>query len=62
MLYVVAGEGMLAMAGHDQTLTSGWFALVPRGTTFTLTRKGRNPMIVLETAGGQSCSTLNAEK
>jgi mannose-6-phosphate isomerase-like protein (cupin superfamily) len=62
MLYVVAGEGMLTMAGRDQTVTSGWFALVPRGTTFTLTRKGRNPMVVLETAGGLPCSTLSAEK
>jgi mannose-6-phosphate isomerase-like protein (cupin superfamily) len=62
MLYVVAGEGTLTMTGRDQALTSGWFALVPRGTTFTLTRKGRNPMIVLETAGGQPCSTLAAEK
>jgi mannose-6-phosphate isomerase-like protein (cupin superfamily) len=55
MLYVVAGEVMLSLGGRDQTLTSGWFALVPRGTAHTLTRRGRNPAIILSTAGGQPC-------
>lgn len=55
MLYVVAGEATLSLAGHDQTVTSGWFALVPRGMPHTLTRRGRNPVIVLSIVGGQSC-------
>jgi mannose-6-phosphate isomerase-like protein (cupin superfamily) len=62
MLYVVAGEGLLTLAGRDSSFSSGWFALVPRGTTFTLTRKGRNPVILLQTTGGQPCSTLSAQK
>ncbi len=55
MLYVVAGEAMLTLNGHEQVLTSGWFALVPRGTAHTLVRRGRNPVVVLSTAGGQAC-------
>ena len=57
MLYVVAGEATLSMGGRDQTVSSGWFAMVPRGTAHTLTRKGRNPAIVLLTAGGQPCGS-----
>jgi hypothetical protein len=56
MLYVVAGEATLSMAGRDQTIASGWFAIVPRGTSHTLERRGRNPAIVLAIAGGQPCA------
>jgi mannose-6-phosphate isomerase-like protein (cupin superfamily) len=55
MLYVVAGEAALSMGGRDQTITSGWYAMVPRGTALTLTKRGRNPAIVLVTTGGQPC-------
>jgi len=56
MLYVVAGEAMLTMGGRDQTITSGWYAMVPRGTAHVLTKRGRNPVIVLSTVGGQPCA------
>ena len=56
LLYVVAGEAMLTLDGRDQPITSGWFALVPRGMPHTLTRRGRNPAIVLAIAGGQPCA------
>lgn len=55
MLYVVAGEAMLSLGGREQPITSGWFALVPRGTAHTLTRRGRNPAIILSTSGGLEC-------
>jgi mannose-6-phosphate isomerase-like protein (cupin superfamily) len=57
MLYVVAGEVMLSLGGREQPLSSGWFALVPRGMAHALTRRGRNPAIILVTAGGQPCET-----
>jgi mannose-6-phosphate isomerase-like protein (cupin superfamily) len=57
MLYVVAGEAMLSMEGRDQPISSGWYAMVPRGTAHTLTRRGRNPAIVLMTAGGEPCGS-----
>jgi len=55
MLYVVAGEALLTLDGRDQTITSGFYAMVPRGTAHTLTRRGRNPAIILMTVGGQPC-------
>jgi mannose-6-phosphate isomerase-like protein (cupin superfamily) len=57
MLYVVAGEAMLSLGGRDQTISSGWYALVPRGTPHVLTRRGRNPAIVLTISGGQTCGS-----
>lgn len=57
MLYVVAGEATLSLGGRDQGIASGWFALVPRGMAHTLTRRGRNPAILLSVAGGQPCAT-----
>jgi len=56
MLYVVAGEATLSLGGKDQMITSGWYAMVPRGTAHVLTRRGRNPAIVLSTIGGQPCT------
>lgn len=55
-LYVVAGEVTLTLNGRDQGLQSGWYAMVPRGTAHALTRKGRNPAVLLLTVGGQPCS------
>jgi mannose-6-phosphate isomerase-like protein (cupin superfamily) len=56
MLYVIAGEGSITMAGKTQNITSGWFSLVPRGTSRTLARRGRNPMILLSIVGGPACA------
>jgi mannose-6-phosphate isomerase-like protein (cupin superfamily) len=55
-LYVVAGEAMLNIGGKEQVITSGWFGLVPRGTPHSVTRRGRNPAILLSIAGGQPCA------
>ncbi len=56
VLYVVAGQAMLSLAGRDQTISQGWYALVPRGMPHTLVHRGKTPTIVLAVAGGQPCS------
>ena len=55
LIYVVAGEGTLRMDGRDNALAAGSFASVPRRTTYSLTRRGRNPLIVLATLAGEPC-------
>jgi mannose-6-phosphate isomerase-like protein (cupin superfamily) len=55
MLYVVAGEATLNLGGKEQAIASGWFSLVPRGTPHSLTRRGRNPAILLSITSGQPC-------
>jgi mannose-6-phosphate isomerase-like protein (cupin superfamily) len=54
-LYVVAGEASLKLAGQDYALAAGSLALVPRGADHSLTRKGKNPVIVLSTLNGPAC-------
>ena len=55
MLYVIAGEGSVALGGKTTPVTAGWFSIVPRGSTATVARKGRNPMILLSIVGGPTC-------
>jgi mannose-6-phosphate isomerase-like protein (cupin superfamily) len=56
MLYVVGGEGTLRMNDRDLPLQAGRFVSVPRGTAYGLTRRGRNPLIVLASFGGEPCT------
>ena len=57
MLYVVGGEGTLAMSGRDITLAAGTLAVIPRGTSYGLTRRGRAPAIyILATLSGPPCA------
>ncbi len=51
ILYVIAGEGVLRTGGRDQSLDAGSMVIVPRGVTYTLERRGRNPLIVLSVVG-----------
>lgn len=56
MLYVIGGEGSLRMDGRDISLQAGSFVSVPRGTTYSIARRGRNPLIVLATMAGEPCA------
>jgi hypothetical protein len=47
LIYVIAGEGTHRIKGTDIPLEAGVFVTAPRGTPHSLTRKGRNPLIVL---------------
>jgi mannose-6-phosphate isomerase-like protein (cupin superfamily) len=51
ILYVIAGEGVLRTGGRDQSLDAGSLAVIPRGVTYTLERRGRNPLIALSVVG-----------
>lgn len=55
MVYVIAGEGALRLGDRDVRVTNGSFAVVPRGTAYSLTRSGRNPLIVLAVLAGAPC-------
>ncbi len=56
MLYVIGGDGTLRLDGRDVGLGAGSFAVVPRGTTYGFTRRGRNPLIVLAFLAGAPCA------
>lgn len=56
MLYVVGGAGRLKLGDREFTVSAGAFAVVPRGTTYSLSRSGRNPLVVLAMLAGAPCA------
>ncbi len=56
MLYVIGGEGGIKIDGREFSVTAGSFAVVPRGTPYGFTRRGRNPLIVLAILAGAPCA------
>ena len=56
MLYIIGGDGSISLDGRDVAVTAGSFAVVPRGTTYGFTRRGRNPLIVLAVLAGAPCA------
>ncbi len=55
MLYVVGGEGTVRMGTTDVSVQAGSFAQIPRGTPYAISRRGRNPIIILATLIGEPC-------
>ena len=55
-LYVVAGEGVVRIAGRDVPVTAGTLAMVPRGTAHTITRQGTKVLVLLSTLSGPPCT------
>ena len=56
MFYVVGGDGGLKLGDREFTMSAGAFIVVPRGTSYSLSRKGRNPLIVLAVLAGAPCA------
>ena len=56
MFYVIGGEGGIKIDGREIGVTAGSFAVVPRGTPYGFTRRGRNPLIVLAVLAGAPCA------
>ncbi len=57
MLYVIAGDGSLTLNGRDVQVAAGTFAVVPRGTEYGVTKRGRAPaMYLLATLSGPPCA------
>jgi hypothetical protein len=55
-LYVVAGQGTLKLGGREHGVNASSFAIIPRGTPFSLTRgRGNAPLIVLLSRANESC-------
>ncbi len=55
MVYVVAGDATITLGHRDQSIGPGSFSIVPRGTEFSVKRRGRNPVILLSIVSGQPC-------
>ena len=56
LVYVLGGEGTHKIGGKDVGLQAGVFAVVPRGTPHSFTRRGSRPLIFLSVLSGAPCS------
>jgi mannose-6-phosphate isomerase-like protein (cupin superfamily) len=57
MLYVVGGEGTVAMGGRDVSVAAGTYLLIPRGTTYAISKRGRSAAVyILATLSGPPCA------
>jgi len=56
MLYVVGGEGRMKLGEKEYNISAGAFILVPRGMSYSLSRNGKNPLIVLAVLAGAPCA------
>ncbi len=57
MLYVVGGEGTVALGGRDVPVSAGTFYLIPRGTTYSLSKRGRAAAVyIIATLSGPPCA------
>jgi quercetin dioxygenase-like cupin family protein len=57
IVYILAGDATLRISDKDQALAAGWYALVPRGTAHSISRRGRNAPIVLSVQSGHPCGS-----
>jgi hypothetical protein len=56
LFYVIGGDGTLHLGEKEVPVGAGSFAVVPRGTSYSFTRRGRNPLIVLGVLAGAPCA------
>ena len=57
-LYVLGGEGALRMGGSETKVSAGYFASIPRNTSFVITRRGNKPLVFLSTLSGEPCDEV----
>lgn len=55
-LYVLAGEGTLALGSHQEALAPGVLAVIPRGTANSIVRRSRGPLIAVSVVSGPPCT------
>jgi mannose-6-phosphate isomerase-like protein (cupin superfamily) len=57
MLYVVGGEGTVTMGGRDVQVAAGTYFMIPRGTSYSLAKRGRAAALyMLATLSGPPCA------
>lgn len=55
VLYIVGGEATLRIGSREEDLPLNALISIPRGTTYSITRRGRNPTILLSVLSGPVC-------
>lgn len=56
LLYIVASPSTVRVRDQTYQVDNGWFALIPRGVTYSIARAGRNPVMAMMIAMGAPCN------
>lgn len=57
-IYVVAGEASLSVNDREEPVKFTTFAVIPRTTRYSITPRGRNPLIMILIRTGEACADL----
>ncbi len=55
--YVLGGQANFRVAAKDNVLAAGGYVSVPRGTPFSIARRGKGPVSLLFVLNGEPCET-----
>lgn len=53
--YVLGGEGTFRVGGKEMALAAGGYVAIPRGTPFSIVKRGRNTLSLLSVLSGSPC-------
>jgi len=53
--YVLDGQGVVKIGDRAGDVSPGWFVSVPRGMSYTVTRRGNKPLVMLWVLNGARC-------
>ena len=59
IMYLIAGTATLTLNGKDQSVSAGWFSLIPRGMSHALKPRGGKPVLVLSVQSGPPCTNAS---
>ena len=57
VMYIVAGTGVVRIGKEPIDVGPGSLSVVPHGTSHTIERRGKNPLILLSTLTGAPCTS-----
>jgi hypothetical protein len=56
LLYIIASASTVRVKDQTYKVDNGWFALIPRGASYSIARAGRNPVMAMTVALGSPCT------
>ena len=56
LLYIIASASTVRVKDQTYKVDNGWFALIPRGVSYSIARAGRNPVMAMTVAMGAPCT------
>jgi len=56
IIYLMAGDATIRIFDKETPIAAGWYAMVPRGVSHSISKRGRNAPILLSVRSGEPCT------